>query len=412
LKILHVLQDWLHPPDNGQKLVAFNLLRYLSERHECHTIGFVERAELADLELARRDFPSVKVLAAFPQLQSRALAAARLRRVLRLEPPSLARYDDPAFPRALRAVAEDGAYDVVHFHIMSIAHHVAQLAGRNVPTVLSALDAYSMSYFRAARFLKAPRARLKAAYLARVMDRHERQWYKHFSKVHVVSDVDREYLALRNPEIDVTYVPFAISPEYLEEAVPGAEHAWRPARLLYSGWLNSPEVAQSLEEFLDGPFVDVMRAFPETQLTIIGRNAAPRLARRLESTSGVRFIAYAPDYLEEAKRATAFVYPFAGGSGVKTKILQAMALGRPVIASPDAFDGTLIRAGQKALVCGSPGEFREALLRLLADPTLSGQLAAAGREYVIRHHGIASIGARMEDVYREAIEKRRKSGRA
>lgn len=111
-----------------------------------------------------------------------------------------------------------------------------------------------------------------------------------------------------------------------------------------------------------------------------------------------------PPYL---RQATIAVAPILYGAGVQNKVLEAMACGTPVIASPAAASGLQAEPGCDLLVAGDAGAFATAILTLLAQPERRAQIGQAGRAYVERVHAWDAVGAQLEQYYQRAITSNR-----
>jgi glycosyltransferase involved in cell wall biosynthesis len=96
------------------------------------------------------------------------------------------------------------------------------------------------------------------------------------------------------------------------------------------------------------------------------------------------------------------VAPIFWGSGIRIKLLEALACGLPVVTTALAAEGIALEAGRSALFAERPREFAAAIVLLLDDPALRLRLGAAGREIVERDHSWERIGERLRTLYEEA----------
>ena len=96
------------------------------------------------------------------------------------------------------------------------------------------------------------------------------------------------------------------------------------------------------------------------------------------------------------------VCPIRVRAGTQNKVLEAMALGVPVVTTQACLPGLAVEPGKHLLVADTPEEFASAVQLLLESPTLRGDLAQAGREYVEQHHDWNVCVARLSQVYTEA----------
>jgi len=92
--------------------------------------------------------------------------------------------------------------------------------------------------------------------------------------------------------------------------------------------------------------------------------------------------------------------------GIQNKVLEAMALGTPVIASPSVAAGLQVESGRELLIAETPEQFAAATLRLLDDTALWQQLAACGRRYIEAYHNWDAILTRLEALYARAMQQK------
>ncbi|MCC6680019.1 MAG: glycosyltransferase [Phycisphaeraceae bacterium] len=125
---------------------------------------------------------------------------------------------------------------------------------------------------------------------------------------------------------------------------------------------------------------------PRATLRIVGKNPTPQV-QNLEGYEGVRVTGTVEDVREEAKRAMVVVLPMRCGGGIKNKLLEAAAMGLPIVASPHAVSGLSIEKSQQAMLIPRGADaWTDAILRLWHDPSLRQMLGRNARTWVEREH--------------------------
>jgi glycosyltransferase involved in cell wall biosynthesis len=132
----------------------------------------------------------------------------------------------------------------------------------------------------------------------------------------------------------------------------------------------------------------------------VGRAPGPAV-RALASVPGVAVAADVPDLRPWLWAAPAYACPMSSGTGIKNKLLEAMAAGAPAVASPLACQGLEVRDGEQLRVAGDDDAFAAALAELLETPALGARLAAGGRAYVRDRHDWDAVARAYQSLYEE-----------
>jgi glycosyltransferase involved in cell wall biosynthesis len=140
---------------------------------------------------------------------------------------------------------------------------------------------------------------------------------------------------------------------------------------------------------------------PAARLSIIGAEPPPQI-RRLAQTEGVEVSGSVPDVRPLLRRAAVTVAPLRIARGTQNKILESMAMGVPVVSSPEAAGGVDAVPGAHFLTAATPAEWVSAVTGVLADTGLRASLARAARERVLSHHSWDASMRRLDRLIEEA----------
>jgi glycosyltransferase involved in cell wall biosynthesis len=146
----------------------------------------------------------------------------------------------------------------------------------------------------------------------------------------------------------------------------------------------------------------VWRQQPEATLTIAG-SKPPAIIQRLSSDPRVEVTGYVDDLRPYVARARVMVSPMVYSVGIQNKVLEAMALGTPVVVAAQAAQALGARPGLDLLTASSAQEFATMALQVMDDAVLQDGLRACGRRYVEQQHQWSSVCDRLVDIYRQAI---------
>ncbi|RST80049.1 glycosyltransferase [Aquibium carbonis] len=177
--------------------------------------------------------------------------------------------------------------------------------------------------------------------------------------------------------------------------------------VLFVGHLGYAPNRRAIAELVTSIMPELRRRFPDAVLHVGGREPRPKLVRLL-GDAGHRLTANPPDLAPLYRGAQATAIPLRDGGGTRIKVLEALAVGCPVVATAKAVEGLALEDGRHFIRAETAPEFVAALSRLFQDPKLGLALSTEGRDFVHRTHGDAARA----DAVRKALATIAVPGRA
>ena len=314
-------------------------------------------------------------------------------------PLSAAWCASPALARQVRSLASSGAFDVAHVEHLRAAAHVSGALG-SLPRVLDAVDCLTDLFRQRRERDTGPLRTLLSGVEAARLRWAEPHYYRGFSRVAVTTEAEAEALGILAPELPLAVVPNGVDAEVFR---PRADVAPEPGLLVFSGKLSYFANEDAAGYLLDEILPRVRRRIPEARLLLAGARPSRRLQERATRAGGVTLTGYVDDLAAELARAWAAVCPLRIAAGVQNKLLEALAVGVPVVAParaarslPDAPAGALrVADGPEALASACA----EALERSPEERRRDG---AAGRQYVCGRFGWDRAAEGFTELYASA----------
>jgi glycosyltransferase involved in cell wall biosynthesis len=304
----------------------------------------------------------------------------------------LARRMRPAMEEELKAFRPD----VVHVATGALGALGRDLRG--FPSVLASLDAEHKNVEAQAHEFTGVRRLLLLGEAAR-MRRFEAEEYARFSHVIVVSEQDRYALQSANPHMVVNIIPNGVDTAYF---VPPASRRL-DSTIVFHGLMDfAPNVRAA--DFLARKVLPlVRRRYQDARLVIVGRSPTNKV-RTLANITGVTVTGEVQDIRPWLNNARVHVSPMLSGTGIKTKLLEAMASGMSCVATPLALGGIRATPEREILVAQGSSEIAEQVVRLLANDLLVHKLGEAARRYIEMNHDWRTIARAYETVYEAATQ--------
>jgi glycosyltransferase involved in cell wall biosynthesis len=384
VRILLCASEAPRAPLNGSRLVLAQLCARLA--------GLAELTVLAlrhpDQDGAPPSGIELHELALGPPGRARAWALRGAALALR-EPVEARRLAAP-FLRALPPLLASRRFDVAHVMLGSLAGIAPALDG--VPAVIAPLDAWHRNvHAEAASAAGAERVWRLAQ--ERAVRRWEARAYRPFRRVILVTDDDARAVARLDPSLRTATIPNGVDAAWF------APVASERRGILFTGALDAPSNEQAALRLAERVLPLVRRSLPDAELTLVGRSPRPRL----RALPGVRVIADVPDLRPYLWGAAVYACPMESGTGIKNKLLEALAAGAPSVATPLACQGLAVRDGEHLLVAEADAQFAAGIVSLLNDSARAGRLAESARAYVTAHHDWDAVAAAYHAVYERAV---------
>lgn len=373
-----------------------HFLRALGQRHEIVVLAAAPSGELAHAAHLRAFCQQVEVTPLRLQTSLRQM----LRAGMRGWPLQAAVCRSPVLLRRLQEILASQRFDLVHVEHLR-AGHVVEAIPDDLPRVYDSVDCISLLLERTRRASHSHLQRILATIELARTRRYESHLLSRFDHTIVSAAEDRDVLSAIAPTNRVTVVPNGVDLEYFRPVAARRE----PAHLVFSGKMSYHANVTAVLHFVQKILPLVRRMCPEVRLTVVGSNP-PGSIRALARDPAIRVTGYVPDIRPFLGQAAVAICPVTVKVGIQNKILEAMAMGTPVVASLAGVAGLEAEPGRDLLVAASPSEFAERVCQLIDDPRFAERLGQSGRRYVETNHRWEVNTDRLEYVYSEARQYR------
>ena len=224
---------------------------------------------------------------------------------------------------------------------------------------------------------------------------YERRVFTRFERCLVVSEPDRHELRalLGGRQERISVIPNGVDGTFNRPGLAPPQ----PNTLIFNGALTYDANYDAMDYFLREIFPLVRAALPDVQLRITGATNGVGLTQ-LPLDGHITLTGFIDDVRTVVAASCVCVVPLRIGGGTRVKILEAMALGTPVVSTPKGAEGLAVVAGEHLLVAETPADFAAHTLRLLNEPALRERVARNARRLVAERYGWEDIGRRFRHV--------------
>lgn len=257
------------------------------------------------------------------------------------------------------------------------------LRAHNVEHALNALLAPRMekAQERLETRLRAHRYRMIETHLARYCD-----------VLLPISEVDGAKLAALNPGLPVAVIPSPVDTDHYRPSPyppPGKE-------IVFVGGMGYGPNRDAATWFVDEILPRVVARHPDARFIAVGEKPPESFRERAPHVEGVGFV---PDERVYVERGRVFVAPIRWGSGVRTKILNALAMRRPVVSTTVGIEGLELEHGRSVLVADAAQAFADAVCTVLEDDARAAALADEGLRACLEGYAPEQVARRLQAAY-------------
>lgn len=387
MRILYVCHRFPYPPKRGGKIRPFNMIRHLARSHE------VVVCSLARSRQEEQEAHGIAPHCGSYHVQRVNETAQKLRMLATLPThvtASTSYFHSPALARTIRRQIAESRFDLIFVHCSSVAHYVS--AVRDIPKILDFGDMDSQKWLEYARYRPFP---LSVGYWweGQRLRAYEKRLARQFDLCTATTRAEWETLQSYGAGVASDWFPNGVDSEYF---CPD-DTRYDPDTIGFVGRMDYYPNQQCMFEFCRSVWPLLKGRRPRLKLLIVGADPSPQV-RRLGDIDGVTVTGSVPDVRPYVRGAAATVAPLAIARGTQNKILEAMAMGVPVVTTSIAAGGVDAIADEHLLVADTPQAQCVAIEALLDSPLRRDQFARAGRARVLSHHAWPQTMQRLDGL--------------
>ncbi len=391
-KVLVLSARLPYPLDSGGRIRAYHVLRTLAGHFQATLLALSgnETASGYSDEIEKLGVRVVTI--GNPRIDRPAGVADAVRNLTSPLPLTVAKYTCSLMEKAVEGFMADG-FDVIHCEQL----HMAVYAAGRFPGVPKVLDAHNVESQIAERYARQEGNIMKKAFLSnnyRKMLRFEKRAASSFDLILAVSSNDRENLASYGGGERVKLLENGVDLEYFHP-----QHQSGGKHLVFVGSMDWLPNVDGMLYFLGDIYPLIQAVLPDVKLSIVGKNPPETLVRASAALPSVRITGTVDDVRPYVADAAVFIVPLRFGGGTRLKILEAFAMGRPVVSTSLGCEGIEGQNGKHLIIADTPQQFSDAVIRLLSNEGLRNELSSNARRLAEEIYSWDVIGSKLLGYY-------------
>ncbi|AFN73543.1 glycosyl transferase group 1 [Melioribacter roseus P3M-2] len=384
MKIFFLTARVPYPIDKGDKLRAFYQIKHLSEKHDVFLFAIDE-----DINFNPQDNPLMRLCAGIEvvPLPKQKIALNLISKLFSKLPFQVAFYYNQRIKKRINKAIKSFKPDVIFCQLIRPAEYLSEIT--NIPKIIDYVDIISKGIER-----RISKSNLFFKWLLNIeykrVIEYEKSVFENFNKHIIISYEDRNYLPFEGRE-KVKVIPNGIDLNFFTHI-----EAEKTYDLFFSGNLSYPPN-------IDASFFIAKKILPKllaqkNDVKVLIAGASPSRKVLSLSSDYITIKGWTDDVRDYYKSAKLFIAPMQIGTGLQNKILQALAMKIPCVASELTIKGLADGADEVIMVAKTPEDYVELIVKLLNDDKLCKDIAEKGYEYVKAYYDWENIANQFNEI--------------
>lgn len=397
MKILFLAHRIPYPPNKGDKIRSFHILKYLSRRHDIY---------LACLADDRNDLRYRKDLLKYCKKVEVALINkfwVNFKMLLYLfigQPLSLAYFASRYLQGVINKWLNSVDFDMIYVFSSSVAQYVINV--KKTYKVMDFVDVDSDKWLQNAQYSRFPISLIYRIEGIR-MKRYEKFIAENFHRYIFVTERDRRLFQSFASDINASVIPNGVNLEYFSNN-PGSSINLNNSNIIFTGAMDYFANVDGVLYFYRDIYPLIKREIPNIKFYIVGRNPSNEI-KSLQQDKSIIVTGSVEDIRPYLQKSMVYVVPLRISRGVQNKVLEAMSMCIPVVTTSRVLEGIGAEPGRDLFVEDNPERFANRIIELLNDRILREKIGKAGRKFVEEWYNWNRAFERLENLLKETNAK-------
>lgn len=400
MEILFIVPNVPYPLDNGGRIRAYKLMESLAERG--HTIDLLtfDRWETGpeNAEAMQKICRHVDVIPLVDRQRHSNKRKSQLLSLFQRTPYQYTSLYSEKMQETLDRIVQERDYDIIQFEFSQMAYHTMADYSNCV------LDQHNVEAELLYRTYTTEKGLVRKLFSFVEWRKFQRDEIDHTSKFPIcltTSARDAEMLRKETSAPDYHVIPNGVDCAFFN--TDGQPIEPDENTIIFTGSIDYHPNREGLNFFLSEVFPLIEEKLPDVKFWIVGRNPPAEIEAYGEASENIIVTGGVPDMRPYFDKAGVVVVPLRIGGGTRLKILEAMAMSKPVVSTRVGAEGINATADTDIVYADEPSEFAQAVVDLLSDDARRKSMGEAGRDLVEREYDWRSIAVKLEETYEQLL---------
>jgi beta-1,4-mannosyl-glycoprotein beta-1,4-N-acetylglucosaminyltransferase len=382
---------------HGGGNMMFNLIRTLSQKHRLTVLSFYEQeSELDQVPALSQYCEKLDVIYRGQNFDVNDVFGVKPREITR-------EFYHRRMERLIRQHLATQKFDLIQCEYLQTAHF--SNVAPDLPAVLTNHEVLSLSYEKRYKQLSwINPGKLKAMIALMRMLNYEEQVLRRFSAVVVLTEAEKKFLSRYAPHVPIHCHPMGVDCRYFS---PAGDVSAEQSVVFIGNFRHSPNV-HGASWLLEKVWPHIRQRCPESRLYLVGANPTPGLLKR-DGGEGVTVTGWVEDVRTYLAKASVVVAPLFQGAGMRTKVLEAWAMAKAVVATGVAVEGLATPGSDFCVIADKEEEFAHQVCELLENRQLAGNIGREARRCVEENFSWEAFAELYDGIYEQAADAKHAS---
>ena len=393
MRILYLAHRIPYPPDKGDKIRSYHQVQHLSKEHDVHLVCIADNLQDLNYKTHLEAICS-SVCVVFERnlaMKARAFFALASQR-----PLSVCSYYSRAFQSHVDRIIESKNIDLIFMFSSVMAQYVQNI--RRVPKIMDFVDVDSEKWRAYVDFHKFPLSWIYSLEAKR-LSLYEAEVARMCEHSILVTEQEAQSLRERVGNVSISAIANGVDLKFFAHNELD-EKLRHPPSIVFTGAMDYFPNIDAVQYFCHSILPLIKQTMPDIRFIIVGRNP-PSKIKELSAQPGVIVSGSVPDIRPFLEKAWVSVAPLRIARGIQNKVLEAMAMGLPVVGTPQAFEGMKVGESDGIRIANNPEEFAVEIITLLGNGSVRQECSYQVRQYVERCHRWEDHGSELETLLLE-----------